>query len=109
MYLDQSRIPQSGVRPSRSWMGGWAGVATIRSSSRNAIPRMDSRSWKKRPDATERTRFATISSPSPRTMTSIQGASDRTCSYMKVACTPPRTVTVSGRTSRTRRRVSCAL
>jgi hypothetical protein len=36
-------------------------------------------------------RLLKISSPSPRTMTSTQGASVSTCWYMKVACTPPST------------------
>jgi hypothetical protein len=40
-----------------------------------------------------------ISSPSPRTIASIQGASASTCRYMKVACTPPSTVTAFGSTS----------
>ena len=34
-----------------------------------------------------------ISSPSPRTITSIQGASESTCLYMKVAWIPPSTRT----------------
>ena len=32
----------------------------------------------------------------PRTIASIHGASASTCAYMKVACTPPRTVTAFG-------------
>lgn len=49
-----------------------------------------------------------ISSPSPRTITSTQGASLNTCRNMKVAWTPPKTRKAPGTTSCAIRKTSSA-
>src|SRR6056297_2968672 len=50
------------------------------------MPLICLRSVYQRPSSTARTKSRNTSSPSPRTMASIWGASDRTCLNMKVGC-----------------------
>ena len=96
MYLSHSSRLQSGSMPSKFLIVGAAGVATMRASSTYAIPLISPRAAGHRPSSTARTSSRKISSPSPRTIASIHGASFSTCWYMNVPWMPPRTVTAPG-------------
>jgi hypothetical protein len=78
MYFFHSRMPQSGQMLSTSLMDGSAGVARIWPSSLEEGDALDLVERSRQcPASMVRTRFSVTASPSPRTMTSIQGASPR--------------------------------
>jgi hypothetical protein len=91
MYFDHSSSDQSGLIPSMS-------LTVVGRGRRHDLVALHegealdlSAASGQAPSAMARISSTMISSPSPRTMTSIQGASLRTCLYMKVAWMPPRT------------------
>lgn len=99
LYWLQSSTSQSGLIEAMSLIVSAASVATTASPSRKARPLMARASCGQRPSLIAVNSSTAISSPSPRTITSMWGASASTCWYMKVAWMPPSTRTARGTVS----------